>query len=120
METVAALVEARDAPGATGDLWEPSRAGPFGGGRRVRRYWDKPSLHAQDGFGHGRRLHAAHVLVAVFEREQMVDDGLQLTFDMEHWNSIRSEGERIELPIDLAFDIELRRAAMNDEDHAAD
>jgi hypothetical protein len=39
---------------------------------------------------------------------------------MEHWNSIRSEGERIELPTDLAFDIELRRAAMNDEDDAAD
>jgi len=47
----------------------------------------------------------------VMRREQMVDDGLQLTFDMEHWNSIRPEGDHIELPMDLTFDIELRRAA---------
>jgi hypothetical protein len=51
----------------------------------------------------------------VMRREQMVDDGLQLTFDMEHWNSIRPESERIELPMDLTFDIELRRAARDDE-----
>lgn len=55
----------------------------------------------------------------VMRREQMVDDGLQLTFDMEHWNSIRPEEERIELPMDLTFDIELRRAAMDDDDDEA-
>jgi hypothetical protein len=52
-------------------------------------------------------------------REQMVDDGLQLTFDMEHWNSIRPESEHIDLPMDLTFDIELRRAAQDDADEAA-
>jgi hypothetical protein len=31
----------------------------------------------------------------VMRREQMVDDGLQLTFDMEHWNSIRPESDHI-------------------------
>ena len=51
----------------------------------------------------------------VMRREQMVDDGLQLTFDMEHWNSIRLEEDHIALPMDLTFDIELRRAARDDE-----
>lgn len=55
----------------------------------------------------------------VMRREQMVDDGLQLTFDMEHWNSIRPEDERIDLPMDLTFDIELRRAAQDDDDDEA-
>lgn len=56
----------------------------------------------------------------VMRREQMVDDGLQLTFDMEHWNGIRPEEEHIDLPMDLTFDIELRRAAREDDEDAAD
>jgi hypothetical protein len=55
----------------------------------------------------------------VMRREQMVDDGLQLTFDMEHWNGIRPQEDRIDLPMDLTFDIELRRAAREDDDEAA-
>ncbi len=55
----------------------------------------------------------------VMRREQMVDDGLQLTFDMEHWNSIRPAEDHIDLPMDLTFDIELRRAAREDEDDKA-
>ena len=46
----------------------------------------------------------------------MVDGGLQLTFDMEHWNSTRPEKEHIDLPMDLTFDIELHRAAGDDDD----
>lgn len=56
----------------------------------------------------------------VMRREQMVDDGLQLTFDMERWNSIRPIDEKIDLPMDLGFDIELRRAARDDDYDAAD
>jgi hypothetical protein len=56
----------------------------------------------------------------VMRREQMVDDGLQLTFDMEHWNSMRPPGEHIEPPMDLTFDIALRRAAMDDGDEDSD
>lgn len=56
----------------------------------------------------------------VMRREQMVDDGLQLTFDMEHWNSMRPPDEQIELPMDLTFDIALRRAAMDDGDEDGD
>lgn len=54
----------------------------------------------------------------VMRREQMVDDGLQLTFDMERWNSIRPTEEKIELPMDLGFDIELRRASREDGEAA--
>lgn len=56
----------------------------------------------------------------VMRREQMVDDGLQLTFDQEHWKNIRPEEDWIELPMDLTLDIEIRRAAIDDEDDAAD
>ena len=56
----------------------------------------------------------------VMRREQMVDDGLQLTFDLEHWNSTRSNEAQIEpLPMDLTFDLALRRAARGDDDPIA-
>lgn len=44
---------------------------------------------------------------AVTRREQMVGDGLQLTLDLMHWNSINPDKEPIELPMDLNFDIAL-------------
>jgi hypothetical protein len=58
---------------------------------------------------------------AVTRREQMVGDGLQLTLDIMHWNSINPEKEAIELPMDLTFDIELRLNAPDEdeEDEAA-
>jgi hypothetical protein len=52
-------------------------------------------------------------------REQMVDDGLQLTFDMEHWNSIRPKEEHIDLPMRFEEDIQERRAAREDDDDKA-
>jgi hypothetical protein len=55
----------------------------------------------------------------VMRREQMVDDGLQLTFDMEHWNGIRPADDHIDLPMDLTFDIELRKAAREEDDDEA-
>ncbi|SIQ83576.1 hypothetical protein [Bosea sp. TND4EK4] len=56
---------------------------------------------------------------AVTRREQMVGDGLQLTLDIMHWNSINPEKEPIDLPMDLTFDIELRLNAPDDDDEAA-
>jgi hypothetical protein len=53
---------------------------------------------------------------AVTRREQMVGDGLQLTLDIMHWNSINPEKEPIELPMDLTFDIELRLNAPDDDE----
>jgi hypothetical protein len=56
----------------------------------------------------------------VMRREQMVDDGLQLTFDLEHWNSTRPEEAQIEpLPMDLTLDLEIRRASREGDDEAA-
>lgn len=45
----------------------------------------------------------------VHRREQMVDDGYQLTLDLEHWNRINPDQEPIELPMDLIPDIEWRK-----------
>jgi hypothetical protein len=55
----------------------------------------------------------------VNRREQMISDGLQLTFDMEHWNRINPAEEPIALPMDLTLDIEWRRNTPDDEDDAA-
>lgn len=48
-------------------------------------------------------------------REQMVSDGVQLTFDMDHWNNINPNEEPIVLPMDLAPDIEWRLNALDDD-----
>jgi hypothetical protein len=55
----------------------------------------------------------------VNRREQMVSDGMQLTFDLEHWNSINPTEEPIVLPMDLTPDIEWRKNAEDDDDEAA-
>lgn len=55
----------------------------------------------------------------VMRREQMVDDGLQLTLDLDHWHSLRPDEEKIVLPMDLTPDIEWRKNSLDDEDDAA-
>ena len=55
----------------------------------------------------------------VNRREQMVSDGLMLTYDQDHWNSVHPTEEPIQLPMDLTFDIELRKNAPDDEEGAA-
>jgi len=47
----------------------------------------------------------------VNRREQMVGDGLQLTLDSDHWNSINPNEEPINLPMDFTDDIEWRKNA---------
>lgn len=42
-------------------------------------------------------------------REQMVGDGLQITLDAGHWNSIHPTEDPIKIPMDFTFDIELRK-----------
>jgi hypothetical protein len=44
----------------------------------------------------------------VQRREQMVGDGLQLTLDAMHWNSIHADEEPIELPLDFTDDVQWR------------
>lgn len=55
---------------------------------------------------------------AINRREQMVGDGLQLSLDIDHWNSSNSAEEPIDIPMDLEPDIEWRKNAP-DEDEAA-
>jgi hypothetical protein len=50
-------------------------------------------------------------------REQMVGDGLQLTYDAEYWSSINPTEEPIQIELDFTFDVELRKHA-DDEDKA--
>lgn len=47
----------------------------------------------------------------VQRREQMVGDGLQLTLDADHWNSIHPSEEPISLPMDFTDDIQWRKNA---------
>jgi len=56
---------------------------------------------------------------AVNRREQMVSDGYNLTLDLEHWNSVNPDKEPIQLPMDLEFDIDLRKASEDGEGSAA-
>lgn len=55
----------------------------------------------------------------VNRREQMVGDGLMLTYDAEHWNRINPDEEPTQLDMDLTEDIEWRRNAPDEEDDAA-
>jgi hypothetical protein len=56
---------------------------------------------------------------AVMRREQMVDDGVQLVLDINHWNGQRPGEQHVSLPMDLQPDIEWRLATINDQDEAA-
>jgi hypothetical protein len=52
-------------------------------------------------------------------REQMVSDGVMLTYDQDHWNTSHPTEEPIQLPLDLTFDIELRKNAPDEDEGAA-
>lgn len=54
----------------------------------------------------------------VQRREQMIGDGLQLTFDVMHWNRVNEEDAPIEMPLDFTEDVAWRLNAP-DEDKAA-
>lgn len=53
---------------------------------------------------------------AVHRREQMVSDGVKLTNDVDHWNRVNPEHVPIQLPMDLTFDIAIRKAADDGDD----
>ena len=55
----------------------------------------------------------------VQRREQMVGDGLQLTLDAMHWNSIHHNDEPINLPLDLTDDVQWRLNAPEDDAKAS-
>lgn len=51
----------------------------------------------------------------IARREQMVGDGLQLTFDANHWNSIHPNEEPIIIPMDFTEDIQWRLNAPDED-----
>ena len=52
-------------------------------------------------------------------REQMVGDGLQLTLDADHWNSVNQDKEPVVMPLDLTDDVEWRKNAPNEDEKAS-
>jgi hypothetical protein len=55
----------------------------------------------------------------VQRREQMVGDGLQLTLDAMHWNSIHPNEEPLKLPLDLTDDVDWRLNAPDEGEKAS-
>lgn len=55
----------------------------------------------------------------VQRREQMVGDGLQLSLDADHWNSIHADEDPINLSLDLTLDVTWRKNAPDEDDKAA-
>jgi hypothetical protein len=55
----------------------------------------------------------------IMRREQMVNDGLQLTYDADHWNSINPSEKPIQLVLDFTEDIEERKLASSEKKSAA-
>jgi hypothetical protein len=87
-------------------------------GRPYRAYHAVPSSAAQGSFfwidiDDPETTQANMRKSAVMRREQMVDDGVQLSLDLDHWNRTRPVEERIELPMDITPDIDWRKAAMD-------
>jgi len=85
----------------TGQTYRVYHAFPRDGGRQGEMLWvdidEAPRKHM--------------VKSAVMRREQMVGDALQLTLDLEHWNSVNPADEPITVPLDLSEDVEERKAA---------
>jgi hypothetical protein len=52
----------------------------------------------------------------VNRREQMISEGVMLTYDQDHWNDNHLDQEPIQLTMDLAFDIEWRKNTPDDEE----
>lgn len=55
----------------------------------------------------------------ITRREQMVGDGLQLTLDADHWNSIHRDEESIVVPMDFTDDVEWRKNSPKDRKTAS-
>ncbi len=54
---------------------------------------------------------------AVRRREQMVDDGVQLSLDLDHWNAMHpDEADQVHIPMDLTLDVEIRLASLELEE----
>jgi hypothetical protein len=55
----------------------------------------------------------------VMRREQMVNDGLQLTYDADHWNNVNPSEDSIQMVMDFTEDINERKNAPDERKKAA-
>jgi hypothetical protein len=89
-------------------------------GKPYRRYHALKAMHGATQFHLFVDIEEAtrsQMLVSlVNRREQMVSDGLMLSYDEDHWNSEHPKDEPIQLPMDLTFDIELRKHSSDDDE----
>lgn len=60
-----------------------------------------------------------HMSLSVqLRRRQMLGDGLQLSFDLDHWNRVNPSEAPIEVVLDFTEDIAERKSAPDEQDHA--
>lgn len=51
--------------------------------------------------------------------EQMIDDGVRISYDVDHWNRINPDKEQIEITFNLDDPIAWRKAAPDEDEKAA-
>lgn len=76
---------------------------------------NQPTLWGDIDKVNRNKMHKNYIL----RREQMVGDGLQLTYDVRHWNRVHPNEEPIEVELDLTDDVLWRINAPNDNQDAA-
>ena len=54
----------------------------------------------------------------IMRREQMVDDGLMVTYDADHWNRVHPHEKPIIIPMDFTEDIQERKNAPSEKKKA--
>jgi len=52
-------------------------------------------------------------------REQIVGDAVQLSLDLDHWNSVNALEEPIAIILDFEFDVQLRKLGSSEMDKAS-
>lgn len=95
---------ARDEMGKDGETGRPYRVNHA---YTVTREGQQTTLWVDIKDATRKQMHMSLML----RREQMIGDGLQLTFDAEFWNKRNPADEPIQVPLDFTDDIEWRKNA---------
>jgi len=89
--------------------YDKETGNPYRANHAIRHQQGNMQLHLWIDIDEApRRLMHKSLIV---RREQMVGDGLQLTLDADHWNSIHPNEEPIAIPMDFTEDIQWRKNA---------
>ena len=91
-------------------------------GQPYRKYHAVPMEDPQPGdqlrfyyFDIERAPRGRMVKALGMRKEQMIDNGVHITLDADHWNRINPEDEPIQIPMDLTDPIEWRKNAPRDD-----